>query len=250
MLKSFAKAVAASALILALAAPLAAAKRDFAVVELFTSQGCSSCPPADRLLNQLARRENVIALSFPVSYWDYLGWKDTLASPENNQRQRDYAEKQGHGKVYTPQIIINGLEQCVGNDMAKIEAEIRDSAKTLRDARVELTVERKDGNLHVRAGDAPQGSPYHSGRLIALAVAHAIEVPIKRGENEGATITYSNVVRNISEAGQWRGAAAAYDLPLASVMRKDADFIVLLLQDEDTGAILGAAQTRDIGEPA
>src|SRR6516165_10211815 len=96
-----------------------------AVVELFTSQGCSSCPPADKLLGELAKRDDLLALSLPIDYWDYLGWKDTLASHDFSERQREYAQSRGDGAVYTPQAVINGTDDMVGSDRSAIESAVK-----------------------------------------------------------------------------------------------------------------------------
>ena len=115
------------------------------VIELFTSQGCSSCPAADRLLQDLSQRQDLIALSFPVTYWDYLGWKDTLARPEYTERQREYATIQRDGQVYTPEVVVNGSQSCVGSNREAIETALRSTAATLRKEAVPLTVHREAG---------------------------------------------------------------------------------------------------------
>lgn len=213
-----------------------------AVVELFTSQSCSSCPPADRLLGELAKREDVIALTYAVSYWDYLGWKDTLALPENAKRQREYAEKRWHGQVYTPQAVVNGLEHSVGSNLANIEAAMTKTRPSIEHAAVPVKLEQRGRDLHISVGAAPSGSSYRQGRLVLVAGAKSVTVPIKRGENAGRTVTYFNVVRGISEAGKWSAEEAEFQVPIDKVQVKDADFLVAILQDDKTGAIIGVAQ--------
>jgi hypothetical protein len=212
------------------------------VIELFTSQGCSSCPPADRLLNTLAERKDVIALTLAVSYWDYLGWKDTLASPEHNERQRRYAKKAGRPGVYTPQVIVNGLEHCVGSDPKAIEEAIAKTAAAVASTRVDLSAERRGGRLAIVAGDAPEGSAIRGARVLVMAAEREVSVAIQRGENAGERVTYSNVVRKITDAGRWTGQAATFDLPLDKVRGDNTDLLVVLLQDDKTGAIIAATQ--------
>lgn len=212
------------------------------VIELFTSQGCSSCPPADRLLNKLAERKDVIALTLAVSYWDYLGWKDTLASPEHNERQRRYAKLADRSGVYTPQVIVNGLEHCVGSNLAAIEEAITKTAPTLAAARVSLSAERRSGRLAIAAGDAPEGSAVRGARVLVMAAEREVSVAIQRGENAGERVTYSNVVRKITDAGRWTGQAATFDLPLDKVRGDNTDLLFVLLQDDKTGAIIAATQ--------
>jgi hypothetical protein len=211
------------------------------VIELFTSQGCSSCPPADRLLQVLSQRPDIIALSFPVTYWDYLGWKDTLASPENAQRQRGYANAQGDGQVYTPEVVVNGLKACVGSDLDAIESALKSTALIIRKDAVPLAVKRESGKLVIEAGAAPQDSQYKKGKVWIASVQRSAPVTIKRGENAGRVVTYTNVVRGLIEAGEWQGAAASYAVP-AGTLPKGGDMYVVFLQVETLGPIVAAAR--------
>ncbi len=211
------------------------------VVELYTSQGCSSCPEADQLLNQLAQRPDVIALSFPVSYWDYLGWKDTLARPENTERQRNYAKILSDGEVYTPQAIVNGMRNCLGNSKADIESAVKTTKPLLGKEAVPLSVRFEDGKVIIDAGEAPPGSRHRKGKVWIATALSSLTVPITRGENAGAVVTYTNVVRDLTEAGEWRGAPASYAVPLNS-LSKDGDTLVVFLQTGDLGPIVGAAR--------
>jgi hypothetical protein len=211
------------------------------VIELFTSQGCSSCPPADRLLQQLAKRPDIVALSFPVTYWDYLGWKDTLARPENAERQRHYAAARGDGQVYTPQAIVNGLEGCVGSDLPEIESAVRATSAIVQKEAVSLDVRRENGKLVIEAGGASSGSPHKTGKVWVATVQRSQTIPIARGENAGNMVTYTNVVRHLTEAGEWQGAPTSYALPLGTVS-KDGDMLVVFLQTENLGPILAAAR--------
>jgi hypothetical protein len=220
-----------------------AASEPISVIELFTSQGCSSCPPADRLLQEFAQRPDVIALSFPVAYWDYLGWKDTLARPEFAERQRQYASIQGDGQVYTPEAVVNGLQSCVGSNRGKIESALRTTLPTLRKDAVSLTARRENGRLIIEAGAASPGSEHRTGRIWVASVRHSTPVAIGRGENAGRIVTYTNIVRNLTDAGEWQGAPASYAVPLGS-LAKDGDMFVVFLQTENLGPIVAAARIK------
>jgi hypothetical protein len=213
-----------------------------AVVELFTSQGCSSCPPADQLLGELAGRPDVIALSLPVDYWDYLGWKDTLAQPAFSARQRAYASGRGDKQVYTPQVIVNGSKPIVGSDRVRIETVI---AKLSHSGAlpVPVSVTETNGAAAVEVGAAPSGAP--AAEVWLVPVVKAREVAIGRGENKGRTITYANVARNMVKLGDWSGQPARFDVPLTIARSGDAEAYVVLLQvsdDAKPGPILGAAR--------
>lgn len=209
------------------------------VVELFTSQGCSSCPPADRLLSSMARAPNIVALSFPIDYWDFIGWRDTLASPAFTARQKAYAAARGDGRVYTPQVIIDGLSDAVGSDAAQIEHVIksthgRDGALTVPIHLVEM-----HGMLHIDIG----GGPETAAGVYVIRVAKSRTVMIGRGENSGRSVTYTNVVRAIHKIGEWTGKATSYDL---TELKGDDEGYVVLLQkgpSDSPGVILAAAKS-------
>jgi hypothetical protein len=210
-----------------------------AVVELFTSQGCSSCPPADRLLAKLAHQPDLIALSLPVDYWDRLGWKDTLAKHAFTERQVAYSKMRGDGEVYTPQAVVNGREHAVGSQRSDIDAAIADTAQSLS---VPLNVERAGDDIVVSVGGA-QGQAAHA-TLVLLPVLAAREVAIGRGENARSTVTYTNIVRDILPLGDWSGAPMRRTIP-ASTLR-GYDGLVVLLQTgspREPGAIIGAGRT-------
>jgi hypothetical protein len=236
-----ARSVAAFVLI-ALAGPAAAASAPKSVVELFTSQGCSSCPPADQLLAELAGRPDVLALTFPVDYWDYLGWKDTLAQPAFTARQRAYASARNDKQVYTPQIVVNGLKPVVGSDRTKIESLM---AKAANNGGLPVAVAISEvGSAVTIEIQASPDSPL-SGEAWLLPVAKLREVAIGRGENKGRTIAYANVVRGMVKLGDWSGTAARFEVPLDQARPVDTDTYVVLVQavgDAKPGAILGAAK--------
>jgi hypothetical protein len=211
-----------------------------AVIELFTSQGCSSCPPADKLMAGYAERQDVLALSFPVDYWDYLGWKDTLASHDNSERQRDYAAARGDGEVYTPQMIVNGRTHVVGSDGAAIEAAL--AASPGLSVPITLTSGSDATTVNIGPAKDPAAS---KGTIWLVMYDRADSVPIERGENSGKTITYSNVVRKLRPIAMWKGEAMSFDLPKSEVTQAKVARCAVLLQTEKgnglPGPIIGAA---------
>ncbi len=218
--------------------PPAAAEEASAVIELFTSQGCSSCPPADRLVGELLRDEQLIVLSLPVDYRDYLGWHDTLALNAHTQRQKAYAAVRGDRQVYTPQVVIDGIAQRVGSERGSIEGTLVELKGKLA---LSVRLERKDGNLEIDIGGGA-GSP---AAIWLLAVTRSKTVAIARGENRGKAITYHNVVRAWRRLGAWSGGAVHHSVPLAGITAAEADHVVVLVQSgtaEAPGPIYGAAK--------
>lgn len=234
--------------VLALAAGSAAAEegtKPRAVVELFTSQGCSSCPPADRLLGEFARAPDVIALTLPVTYWDYLGWKDTLGSAGHSARQRAYAMARGDRKVFTPQVVVNGMLHAVGNDPNAVEQAVKDAEGRAGALTVDVSVEEDEDRIKVRAG--PPGDLAPDGEIWLLATVGMREVTIGRGENQGRTVPYVNVVRKMTRLGPWTGKPCAYSIGKSEALAPDSDGYVVLVQagtGGKPGPILGAAQVR------
>ena len=215
-----------------------------AVVELFTSQGCSSCPPADALLGKLAHDPNVIALTLAIDYWDYIGWKDTLAIPGHANRQKAYSKMRGDRGVYTPQVIVNGSTQALGSDQADIERAIGQSHHASATLSVPVSIKVADGRLTV---DAPAGKGTDEHAEVWLCpVSSAVPVAIGRGENHGRTITYHNAVRRWIRLGEWNGAAASWSISLKDLKSDGADKAAVLLQSGSAtrpGPMLGAAMT-------
>lgn len=209
------------------------------VVELFTSQSCSSCPPADRLLGKLAERPDVIAISLPVDYWDHLQWEDTLGRSEHSKRQRIYARHLGLPNVYTPQMVVNGVKNVIGSHAEEVEEAIR----TVRDSAVPVSVklERVGDRFKLSIGPAPAGTTAKQAAIVMVPLLSAQTVHIRRGENRGKTITYHNVSRQITQVGTWNGQAKTFTLGHDEVMTEDADRCAVILQDARSGAILGAA---------
>jgi hypothetical protein len=210
-----------------------------AVIELFTSQGCSSCPPADRLLGELAHDPSVVAMSLPIDYWDYIGWKDTLAKPRHTARQRYYARARGDGDVFTPQVVVNGRTHAVGNDKAAIEQAIAESQREGGSLSLPVKVAVADGKLNVSVAAAPEKP---GGEVWLCAIGAAIPVAIGRGENSGHTVTYHNVVRRWLKLGDFTGAARTFSVPVTDLEGADAAAVIVQAGTADhPGAMLGAA---------
>lgn len=211
-----------------------AAERPRGVVELFTSQGCSSCPPADRIVGDLARDPSLVVLSLPVDYWDYIGWKDTLASPQCTARQKGYAQARGDGQVYTPQAVIDGVAHVVGADRNAVVQSIAAHAGALK-----LDVDAKTANGRVTV-DVGAGADANASVWL-MEIQPTATVEVGRGENAGRTLTYANVVRKMTRLGEWTGKPAHFDAPSNAA---PGDRYVALVQTgavDRPGAVLGAA---------
>jgi hypothetical protein len=208
------------------------------VVELYTSQGCSSCPPADEFLGELAKQPGILPLSFHVDYWDYIGWKDPFAKREFTKRQRAYSGTFRRGYVYTPQMIVHGIFDATGSDRRKVNSAIE---KVRNAHRVDIALRRgPSGELIVTIGP---GNPRDAvGVWMALYDAvHTTKV--KRGENRGRIVKNYNVVRDFSQIGKWDGSATEISVPARRLERDGGkrDGGAVFLQGLDKGPILGAA---------
>ena len=235
-------ALAAAVAVLATGA-LPAGAEPRAVVELFTSQGCSSCPPADRLLGELAQDPSLVVMSLPIDYWDYIGWKDTLAKPRHTARQRFYAKTRGDGDVFTPQVVINGVAHAVGNDKTAIEHAIAESRREGATLSLPVTLAVADGRLNV---SIPAGPEKATGEVWLCALGAAVPVVIARGENSGHTLTYHNVVRRWVKLGDWTGTDSTWNVPMSEIKADDIDAAVVMVQEgthDKPGIILGASYT-------
>lgn len=199
------------------------------VVELFTSQGCSSCPPANANLIEISKRPDVLALSFGVTYWDRLGWKDIFAAPEYTDRQVTYEPPLGRDGPFTPQVVVNGRADVVGNRIGEIDNLI---AKTPKPDALSVAISGK--SLSIGAGKAPA-----NGADIWLVTYDdkTVNVPVSRGENTGHTLPHKNVVHSLSNLGNWTGKAVAFDIPPAKPGLRTA----VLIQAPHGGPILAAA---------
>lgn len=202
------------------------------LVELYTSQGCSSCPPADELLGKVAQRPDVIALSLHVDYWDYLGWKDSFSQAAFTGRQRDYAQTAGSSMIYTPQLVIGGTDFVVGSKGMEVMESLMRHAEIAEP--IEMGLARDGDQINI---EAKALGPLPSEMVVYLAQYTEQEsVSIKRGENAGREITYHNVVKNWGRIGVWDGAeplalngSVALDMP-----------VVVIIQDGVSGPVLAA----------
>ncbi|HVG52581.1 MAG TPA: DUF1223 domain-containing protein [Xanthobacteraceae bacterium] len=199
-----------------------------AVIELFTSQGCDSCPPADKLIGRLSKDPAIIALTAAVDYWDYLGWKDTLALAGHGNRQRAYARVRGDRDVFTPQVIVSGSAQALGSDESQIERAIAQSRRNAATLSLPLVLAVKEGKLTV---NAPAGKSSADRAEIWLCPnAKAIPVTITKGENKGRSIIYHNVVRRWIKLGEWTGVASTWTVPLTDFQTENVDQVAVILQ--------------------
>lgn len=231
--------------VLATAAVGQDAPRPRAVIELFTSQGCSSCTVADQILARLARDPSLLALTLPVDYWDYLGWKDTLGSPAHSARQRAYAMAHGDTKVFTPQVVISGVVGASAKDEASIRDAIDESAAFPEVMKLDVRIDRDGDRVDVNTRSG--GGEVVPGEVWLLATAKRREVEVHGGENGGKTLPYVNVVRKMMRLGPWTGRPCRFAIPTAEAMGPDADDLVVLVQAGSggkPGAILGAAELR------
>ena len=231
----------------------ASATEPRAVVELFTSQGCSSCPPADKLLADLSRDPSVIALTLATTVWDYLGWKDTLALAGHYSRQQAYSHMRGDREVYTPQVVVNGTIQALGSDRAAIEHAIAQSRRNAAALSLPVTLAVADGRVTVAAPaarsektDSKNDTRTDTAEVWLCPLSKTVGVAIGRGENSGHTITYHNVVRRWVKLGVWNGKAESWSIPVADIQGEGVNAVAVMLQNggpSAPGAMLGAAMT-------
>jgi hypothetical protein len=212
-----------------------------AVIELFTSQGCSSCPAADKLAGELARDPSLVVMSLPIDYWDYLGWKDTLAIPGHSKRQKAYSKARGDREVYTPQVVVNGLTHVLGSDKSAIENAIGETHKqNVLALRVGLSVSGDQISVSV---PATKNGPA-KGEIWLCPITRNAEVTIERGENKGHSVIYHNVVRRWVKLGEYTGAARTFAVPKHDVTAVGGDAVAVVVQSgtkEEPSAMLGAA---------
>lgn len=200
------------------------------LVELYQSQGCSSCPPANANLNALADRPDVVALSFAVTYWDQLGWKDTFAKPQFTARQWEYARANNRANVATPQVWVNGRTTIVGSN----DRQLADTIRAARTAGPALTV--SEGTVAVGAGKAPSNG---ADVWVAFYDPRSIAVPIRAGENGGRTLPHRNIVRRLVNLGRWTGQPVRYPTPALNTGLAVAAFV----QGGGGGPVLAAAKS-------
>jgi hypothetical protein len=211
------------------------------VVELFTSEGCSSCPPAEAMIGVLAqRRPDVIALAFHVDYWDYIGWRDRFELPEATERQRRYSHALRLNTVYTPQLVVDGQrDQVGGNDAATVPVSTRGQGFSLD---IAVREEHIEEHIEVSIGASTHGTSLPASAYDVLLVSYLPEgvSKITRGENSGRELHEFNIVRSLRRIGTWTGDAATFSVPLKS-LPGDATQVAVLVQGANEGPIIGAA---------
>ncbi len=210
-------------------------RRPRAVVELFTSQGCANCPPADAFLAELSADPELVTLSFPVDYWDYLGWKDTAAKPEFTRRQRAYAARRGGHDVYTPQVIVNGAHHTIGSDRAGIGREIGPTGPDTHRLPVSVDLSASGNTLVVDIGNATGEAAPATVWIVRYEIQATI--PIRRGENTGRVLTYAHLVRALQPIGMWKGHALRIELPRQEVAGDGGIGCAVLVQTDRDGAL-------------
>jgi hypothetical protein len=212
------------------------------VIELFTSQGCSSCPPADKLAGELAHDPSLIVMSLAIDYWDYLGWKDTLALPGHANRQRAYSKVRGDREVYTPQVVVNGVVHTLGSDRHAIENALAQTRKQEGTLSLPLSMTVADDKISISIPDAQGASP--KGEIWLCPITKDVTVSIGKGENTGHSLTYHNVVRRWIKLGDWNGTARSFTVPVNDVTGVGGDAVAVVVQSgskEAPGNMLGAA---------
>jgi hypothetical protein len=203
------------------------------VVELFTSQGCSSCPPADVVLGELKSRQDVLPLSFHVTYWDRLGWPDSFGLEASTERQRTYVDLLEKGGLYTPQMVIGGRIDVVGSQRGRVREAI-DLLATRRQPGVPIAIE--ESVLRLGAG------PSDDATIWLFGVDREHDVWIQRGENRGRVVRYHNVVREVTSLGRWSGEVVELPLPLKRLAAEGRDDAAVVVQRPGTGEILAAGR--------
>lgn len=204
------------------------------VIELYTSQGCSSCPPADAMLHDLAKRDDVIALALHVDYWDYIGWVDMFANPQFTARQHAYARAANSATVYTPQMVIGGVDHVIGSRPVQVMETVQAHSRAANPVAVSLT--RSGDNVQINA--QPGGDGDYVVQLVRYTPQETVE--IRRGENAGRNLSYANIVRSWETIGQWDGRSAFSMVAQAP----GAEPVVVIVQHASNGPIVGAAQLR------
>jgi hypothetical protein len=219
------------------AAPGPAAAEGKVLVELFTSQGCSSCPPADRFMEELAAREDIVALTMPVDIWDYLGWRDTFAKRVFTERQTAYADRLPARSVYTPQMVIAGATDIVGSRREEALRLVEAAAAVPGGATVAITLSGTTALVDVAAVAPPSGQ----ASVYLARVLSSRQIDIGGGENRGRVIVYANVVRELTLLGRMGPGAMRFEVPAREEIGEIYDRLAVIVQDADTGPVLGAA---------
>jgi hypothetical protein len=215
--------------------PTLAADKITGVVEMFTSQGCSSCPPADKIVTKLNRDPGVLVLAWHVDYWDYLGWKDTLGVTGATERQRSYAAGFQSASVYTPQAVVNGATGMVGSK----ESQIRNALDAVPFPAFEVNVKRTGSGISVTLPKAEFNGATAIVELVNFVPKSVVE--IERGENAGTSVTYENAVRKVTKLGVWDGEAKSFDASTAKAGQGSAVLVRTILSTGEAGPVIGAA---------
>jgi hypothetical protein len=238
-------AVSAFAGIVAAQADEQLSDKPLGVVELFTSQGCNSCPPADEFFAELAAKPDLVALSYHVDYWDYLGWQDTLSRKENTERQFDYMRAFNSRSVYTPQAVINGRAHVNGASRGAVDSTLNRMASAGEGMLVGIKISRSGDGVTIDAGEAKDAGKADA-HVIVVYFDSPQTVTIGKGENDGRSLTYWNAVSDIQTAGMWHGKAQRYELPMSEIAKKGGCAVLLQSVGKDglPGPILGAAVIR------
>lgn len=226
-------------------APAGAADRPLGVIELFTSQGCNSCPPADELFAEFVAKGEVVALAYHVTYWDYLGWQDSLASKENTDRQYGYMRGFGARAVYTPQAVVNGRTHMSGAKRDQITSSLDNLNRTGQGLNVDIHVTESADAISIDVG--PGDGQHVNAHLVLVFFRGPQVVDLERGENRGKRVTYWNSVTDVQTAGLWHGEKQRFDLPKSEVEKKGGAAVLLQVVGKDglPGPILGAAIVRN-----
>ncbi len=214
------------------------------VVELFTSQGCNSCPPADKFFAELAGKDDIVALAYHVDYWDYLGWHDTLSSKDNTERQYGYMRAFGGRSIYTPQAVINGRTHVNGANRGAVGGTLSMLKSSGGGMLVPIRVTRDDESVVIETGTVEPGANLPETAHVVLAYFELPQtVEIGRGRNRGRQMTYWNAVSSMQTAGMWHGKAQRYELPASEVLKKGGCAVLLqsVAKDGLPGPIIGAA---------
>jgi hypothetical protein len=242
-------ACVAIALMLSEAAQATEVRQLNGVVELFTSQGCSSCPPADRILTELAKKGETLALGWHVDYWDYLGWKDTFGSPAFTQRQRGYARTLQESQIYTPQAVINGRVHVVGSDREAIAGALTRLSAKGEGLTVPVAATSDGKTLKVHVAAVPDAA---DATLWMVYFTDEVAVDVLRGENAGKKIVYSNIVRAVEMIGMVKDQNLQTEFRISDLSGRGYDSCALVLQKSGPngapGAIVGAALIRNLGK--
>lgn len=210
------------------------------VVELFTSQGCSSCPPADANLENYIKRDDVIALSYAVDYWDYLGWRDTYGRAENSKRQRAYANARGDGSVYTPQAVVNGVAHMNGASKSLIDRQILNS----RDKLDFVKLKAAEYQSKIRISGTGQYNMREPLVLWMVRVKDKGTVSIERGENHGRKISYHNVVLGVEKVGNFGKDGIVVDVDRKKALPLSGEHCIFIVQVGSSGPVLGALEIK------